>query len=261
MEVAELAHVSAGWYEQFEGGNSRRSFSPAFVQRVASALRLTDQERATLFRLVFPDVSRAARIFDANVRDGAAHYVAQARDFVRRIAAVNSFEEAARTAVEAAQTILGPTCATVATIENGFAPPRTFAVGPRAGFVGPALAQCMLELNDAVRGGSVVLCEDSPHPDAITHDAAHPVRIRASDGSETHGVHDVSTAAYRAYNRHLLQRSELVAGLFENGTCRGFMSCSWTEPRIHRAIEITTIETLVAIVALVAASPLASASI
>ncbi len=256
MEVAELAQVSAGWYEQFESGTSRRSFSHAFVQRVASALRLTDQERATLFRLVFADVARAAPMPEANVRDGAARYVAQVRDFVLRMAAATSFEEVARTAVEAAQTLLGPTCATVASIENGHAPPRTFAAGPRAGFVGPALAQCMLEMNDAVRNGCVVLCDDSPHPDAITNAAAHPVRIRASDGTETHGVHDVSMAAYQGYNRHLVQRSELVAGLFENGTCRGVISCSWTEPRTHRAIEIAMIEMLVTIVALVSASPL-----
>jgi hypothetical protein len=162
-------------------------------------------------------VTRATRLADLNVRDGAARYISQARDFVRRLAAVSSFEEASRAAVEAAQGLLRPTCATVASIENGFAPPHVFAAGPRAEFVGPALAQSMLDMNDTVRSGGVVLCEDAPHP-------------------------------------HLEMRSELMTGLFENGRCRGVISCSWIEPRKHLPVEIATIETLVAMVTLVTGS-------
>lgn len=252
-EVAELAEVSTGWYEQFESGNSRRSFSPAFIQRVASALRLTDQEQATLFRLALPDVSCAARILEANIRDGVMHYVSQARDFARRLAAANSFEEASGAVVEATQALIAPTCVTIASVQNSFAPPRTFAIGPRASFVGPALAQCMLDMNDSVRSGAVVLCEDSPHPHSAMQDAAHPVRVKTLDGRQTAGMHDVPAAAYQSYNCRLLQRSELVTGLFEKGTCRGVMSCSWTEPRAHLPIEVALIETLVAMVALLAA--------
>lgn len=252
-EVAELAEVSPGWYELFESGNSGRSFSWTFVQRVASALRLNDQEQATLFRLAFPDIARRTRAVDLNLRDGAARYVGQIRDFARRLAAASSFEEASHAVVEATQAILKPTCATVASIESGFAPPQLFAAGPRAEFVGPALAHWMLDMNDTVRTGAVVLCEDSPHPHSEISDAVHPVRILAADGEETAGVHDVPLAAYQSYNRGLLQRSELVTGLFANGRCRGVMSCSWTEPRVHLPVEIVTIETLAAIVTLAAA--------
>jgi transcriptional regulator with XRE-family HTH domain len=252
-EVAELVEVSTGWYEQFESGNSRRNFSGAFVERVATALRLSEDERATLLSLALPEVAAAAQILDARAREGALRYVAQARDFVRRLAASSSFEEASRALVEAAQTILGPDCATVASVENGYAPPRTYATGPRARFVGPVLAQSMLDMNDAVRGGAVVMCEDSPHPRAVTDHACHPVRIKAPDGREIDGMHDTSPVAYRSYNRRLLQRSELVTGLFDNGAWLGVMSCSWTEPREHLPIEIATIETLVAMVALTAA--------
>jgi hypothetical protein len=252
-EVAELAEVSAGWYEQFESGRSHRGFSVKFVQRIAIALRLSDEEQATLFELVFPKVTRATRVVEESARNGAAGYVAQARDFVRRLASVSSFEDASRAMIEAAQTILRPSCVTVASIRNGSAAPETFAVGPRAGLVGPGLAQCMFDMNSTVRDGSVVLCEDSPYPGSDLCEAAHPVRIQSSDGHETAGVHAVPADAYRSYNGRLLQRSELAIGLFENETWRGVVSCSWTEPRSHQPIEIATIETLVAVVALIAA--------
>jgi hypothetical protein len=119
--------------------------------------------------------------------------------------------------------------------------------------VGPAVTNCMLDMNDAVRSGAVVLCQDSPDPRWVTHDAAHPVRVKEADGRETAGVHDLPGAAYQSYNRRLQQRSELVTGLFENGICRGLMSCSWTEPRIHLPIDVAKIETLVAMLALIAA--------
>ena len=223
-EVAELAEVSAGWYEQFESGRSHRGFSVKFVQRVASALRLTDEEQATLFQLVFPKVTQATRILDASSRDGAARYVAQARTFVRRLAVVSSFEEATGALIEAAQLLLAPSCVTVASIEHGAAPPESFAVGPRAQLVGPGMAQCMLDMNVTVRTGAVVLCEDSPTPGEDLYSADHPVRIQSPDGHEMPGVHEVPAAAYHSYNAHLLQRSEMAIGLFDNEKWRGVIS-------------------------------------
>lgn len=252
-EVAELADVSSGWYEQLESGNSRPGFSSALVHRIASALRLTDQERATLLLLALPVVASAAQIFEAGRLSGPLHYVLQTRDFVRNLMDANSFEEAVRAVVEAAQALIEPTCVTVASIENGAAAPRSFAAGPRARFVQPLLAQRMLDMNHAVRSGAVLLCEELPHPRSVGTSADHPVRIKAPNGHETVGMRIVPAATYRSYNRYLSQRSELVTGLFENGTCRGVISCSWTEPRAHQPIEVATIEMLVAMVALLSA--------
>ena len=64
-EVAELVGVSPNWYAAFETGTSDRNFSPAFVQRVAEALRLDDGERVRLFRLALPEVAATAAHFDA----------------------------------------------------------------------------------------------------------------------------------------------------------------------------------------------------
>jgi hypothetical protein len=253
QEVAELAEVSAGWYEQFESGKSQRSFSSEFVRRVAAALQLDDEEQATLFGLALPEVARATGVFEARARVGAARSVSKVRDFVRHLRDVGSFEEAVRRLVEIAQATLDPSCATVASIENGSGPPRMFAAGPRAGFIGPVLGQCMLDMNAAARKKSIVLCEEAPYPDSDLRDADHPVRIRAVDGREVIGIHHVPATSYVFYNRRLLLRSELVVGLFENQTWRGVMSCSWAEPRAHSPIEVATLETLVAIVALVAA--------
>lgn len=115
------------------------------------------------------------------------------------------------------------------------------------------MAQNLLDTNAAVRTGAIVMCEDAPHPRTVTQNACHHIRIKGADGRETAGVHDPAPVAYRAYNHRLLQRSELVTGLFENDTFRGIMSCSWTEPREHLPIEIAVVETLAAMVALVAA--------
>lgn len=220
MEVAELADVSAGWYEQFESGTSQRSFSPSFVQRVAAALRLSAEEQATLFRLALPEVASAARVFESNASAGAVRYVSLTCEFVRRLTAAASFEEASLATVEACQKMIAPTCATVASIENCCGPPRIFAVGPRSAYVGPRLGQKILDMNRDMRVGDVV-------------------------------TRDVPATERRLYGR-LHQRSELITGLFAQGRWRGAMSCSWTEPRTYGALEIATLETLGAILALVA---------
>jgi transcriptional regulator with XRE-family HTH domain len=63
-EVAELVGVTPNWYAAFEIGNSDRNFSPAFVQRVAEALKLDSSERVHLFRLALPEVAAAAEHFE-----------------------------------------------------------------------------------------------------------------------------------------------------------------------------------------------------
>jgi hypothetical protein len=77
-EVAELVGVSANWYTVFELGSGERKFSPAFVQRVAEALRLDQYERVRLFRLALPEVAVATDHFEA-VLAAAEELVREAR--------------------------------------------------------------------------------------------------------------------------------------------------------------------------------------
>lgn len=63
-EVAELVGVTPNWYTAFERGSSDRNFSPAFVQRVAEALRLGESERVQLLRLAVPEVAVAVSHFE-----------------------------------------------------------------------------------------------------------------------------------------------------------------------------------------------------
>ena len=63
-DVAKLAGVSPRWYEVFERGKTCRRFSPAFVARIACALRLDAHERAALFRLALPEVAEAVEYFE-----------------------------------------------------------------------------------------------------------------------------------------------------------------------------------------------------
>lgn len=64
-EVAELVGVTPNWYAAFEAGSNAHRFSPAFVQRVATVLRLNDDERVMLLRLSLPEVWEVAEHFDA----------------------------------------------------------------------------------------------------------------------------------------------------------------------------------------------------
>ena len=55
-------------------------------------------------------------VFETNARDGAVRYISLTHELVHRLTAAVSFEEASRATVEACQNMIGPTCATVASI-------------------------------------------------------------------------------------------------------------------------------------------------
>jgi transcriptional regulator with XRE-family HTH domain len=57
-EVAELAGVSAAWYTLFETARPKRRPSLRMVERVASALRLEERDRAHLYYLALPEIGR-----------------------------------------------------------------------------------------------------------------------------------------------------------------------------------------------------------
>jgi len=104
-EVAELVGVSPHWYAVFEMGNSDRKFSPAFVERVADALRLDPSKRVRLYTLALPEVAAVAEHFEvilasaeALVREaqtGAGR--ALARNICQRLIAEESLRDAQAT--------------------------------------------------------------------------------------------------------------------------------------------------------------------
>lgn len=249
-EVAELAGVSPRWYELFESGAGDRRFSVRFVQRVADALRLDERERACLNRLALPEVAAAAELFERHARHGASESLVRLRDLSRSVASANSFEVATLAAVRATHDLVAPDCMTVASLEKGGASPAVIAVGPRARFADDMLARMVLDMNEPVRVGATVICENAPDPRVLLDDATHPVRIRTSDGRELAGIHKPDFIAYREYNSRVRQRSGLVVGLFERSEFRGNMACFWTAPRKHPDVEIETMEAVAAILEL-----------
>jgi len=54
-EVAELIGVTVDWYRWFECGRPVR-VSPQFVSRLIGALRLSERDGLTLFRLAIPEM-------------------------------------------------------------------------------------------------------------------------------------------------------------------------------------------------------------
>jgi transcriptional regulator with XRE-family HTH domain len=85
-EVAELVGVSEKWYAAFETGTSDRSFSAAFVHRVAEALRLDVPDRVWLFRLALPEAAAVAEHFETALAR-AEESVIEARAAAGRAAA------------------------------------------------------------------------------------------------------------------------------------------------------------------------------
>lgn len=73
-----MVGVSPNWYAAFETGNSDRNFSPAFVQHVAEALQLDENQRVRLFRLALPEVNTVAEHFEA-ILASAEELVREAR--------------------------------------------------------------------------------------------------------------------------------------------------------------------------------------
>jgi transcriptional regulator with XRE-family HTH domain len=69
-EVAELAGVSAAWYTLFETARPQRRPSLRMVERVASALRLNERDRARLYCLALPEFGRilplVARVIESS---------------------------------------------------------------------------------------------------------------------------------------------------------------------------------------------------
>lgn len=255
-EVAELVGVTRGWYELFEMGTSDRRFSAAFVQRVADVLRLDSVERTTLYRLALPEVAAAADVLENSAHDGALQHLAMIRDFSRRVARTSSFEEATVAAIDTVQSLVEPTCITVANLTQAHDVPAALPAGPRAALAGEVLARTVLDVNQPVESGGAVLCHNAPdHHAAHAHGAAHPVRVRHPDGTETAGVHDPRVDDYCDFNSGLGQRSSLVVGLFERGVFRGNLVAFWTEPRRHTEREIEAMLTVSAILELAGGAP------
>jgi hypothetical protein len=73
-EVAEMIGVTVDWYRSFESGRPVR-VSPQFVSRLIGALRLSDREALTLYRLAIPEMYFAARRYEmAHQADDAERY-------------------------------------------------------------------------------------------------------------------------------------------------------------------------------------------
>lgn len=254
-DVAELAGVSTRWYEMFECGRSDRRFSVEFVDRVAEALRLNERDRATLFRLALPEIATAIQVFEQSARDGAMGSIPKIRDFARRVTRAASFEEAASDGIEVVQTIVRPDCFTAAIFERHDGAPHAIAVGPRADLADDVLARTVLNMNAPARVGATILCEDAPDPDIVENDTSHPIQIRDIHGHVTAGIHTPEVDGYRDYNRRVRQRSNVTVGMFEGTKFRGDMTCFWAEPRRHSASEINVMETVGAILELIALKP------
>jgi transcriptional regulator with XRE-family HTH domain len=99
-EIAELVGVSSDWYRWFESGRPIR-VSLEFVSRVADALRLEGDERATLLTLALPEV--AAAIVPSLQRSSTDFLdsVSSLRKAVRRVLSASSVVEILTTVTEA----------------------------------------------------------------------------------------------------------------------------------------------------------------
>ncbi len=69
-DVAVLAGISLTWYARFEAGKQVR-VSPALLERIAEALRLTPAESVELFALALPEFGRTVDVLLRQVESGS----------------------------------------------------------------------------------------------------------------------------------------------------------------------------------------------
>jgi transcriptional regulator with XRE-family HTH domain len=92
-EVAELAGISLAWYTQLETARDIR-VSPRLVDRLATVLRLSDQEKIQLFSLAIDELPTFPRATPASVGAIGREYVELTR-FARRSRAASTVQELA----------------------------------------------------------------------------------------------------------------------------------------------------------------------
>jgi len=251
-EVAELVGVSTEWYEMFERGTTGRHFSRRFIQRVADALRLDERERATLNRLALPEVASAVAIFERSVHDGAFESLAAVRDFARSVSGASSFDAATLAGMEALLRIVGRDVMNIASLERAETTPHAIAIGTNAQFADDLLAQTLIDINPATRFGATILCEDPPDHRKVKHHARHFAQAKMPDGRELSVIHDTDPKWYRSSNAKAQRGSSIAVGLFEKGAFRGSVTCIWATTGKRTAIEINALETVAAILELLA---------
>ena len=263
-DVAELVGVSPNWYGYFEAGRVDLRFSTDFVSRVASALRLTDRERLTLFRLALPETGWAADQIERSNHDGALQSLAGVRDLSRRISAAGSFDEAVGAGVRTIERILSPSCIATANLGADGTLPRTIAAGKRADHIDPvSFAQACLFVNvpNAERqstyneswpayketdAGAFVLHQQTAAGYAFDVGVVNPDPW----DDEAAGGQLISAPTFWDWNSKLRARCSLTHGLFSAGVYRGNIGALWTEPHATSAELTELLRTVSAIVEL-----------
>ncbi|MBD5656161.1 MAG: helix-turn-helix domain-containing protein [Candidatus Eremiobacteraeota bacterium] len=282
-EIAEIVGVSPNWYAYFEAGSTDRRFSAAFVKRVADALQLSDADKMTLFRLALPEVAAATEHFERSNRDGALYGISRVRTFSRRLLAASSFDEGVEAAAEALQSILSPTCASVANIAKTSGASKSTAFGPRNEQPHPMLAYHLIESNYAGRFGKTLFNEDRPKIED-SRDGSFSFRQNLTDGryytvnvlppteappespivlpkprlesENTFEVHDVAINAddFWTWNKQMKSRAGLIQGVFDRGVYRGNIVAFWSEPHAMSSTDIEVVQTLGSLLELAASS-------
>jgi transcriptional regulator with XRE-family HTH domain len=278
-EVAELVGVTPNWYAFFEAGSSDRRFSPAFVQRVADALLLGEQDRITLFRLALPEVAAASEHFEKSSRDGALHGIARVRDFSRRLLTISSFEEGVLAAAETLEHLVNPTRDSVAISLQPSGVLVSVAVGT-AGYTHPALAYQVFECNSPGRFGVTVFNENRPNrrstegAQVFQHQLADGRSFKMSVDPTTPSLAErnfvppkptlenglrlelrdssVNSEDFWSWNEPLQAQAALLQGLFDRGVYKGVLVGFWSDPHTMKPAEVEVIQTLAALLELAA---------
>jgi transcriptional regulator with XRE-family HTH domain len=96
-ELAEAIGVGREWYVQLECGTGETRASTGLLRRLADALMVTPEERASLFQLAIPDVHRI-QLRDDSI--AALEGYSRLRSMTKRLWAATSTEDVLTTALE-----------------------------------------------------------------------------------------------------------------------------------------------------------------
>ena len=216
-DVAELAAVSLNWYQLFESGRGDRRVSVDFLDRIAQALRLDDDDRLELFRLALPE-SEALDHLQQRAEEASIAVLQAMPRFLRAVLDAADFRRIATIAAETVQAGLKPTTATVLTVSEPSGNVAGTAFGAHSARITTAIHRAMWDMHGDLSSGEIAIVDKG------SRELDHPAQVLQVQSSLTVALRsrERSSALLSAFwsSRRRFSRVELemirgIAGIVE----------------------------------------------
>ncbi len=232
-ELAEALAISREWYCAIENGRCA-AITAGLATKIAQLL----YDR------------RVARQIEDCVQGDPVLNLAEMRQYVTRVSAAASYDDAAVEAMETGARLLAVDCVGVINLEDAGGI-RGRATGRRARFWKPMCDRVVHEAHRALRHGGVGVSEHVPTADERAGEQS--VRLAFESPSAAHGDYEYECPAdvWREFNADLGVGSVIAVPLLDRQGYRGTIAVSWCEPRRIELREVEMLHSLASVLQLV----------